>query len=308
MNRLHAPIFIVGCPRSGTTLLQQILSAHEAIAVAPETHFIRRFWLPREKYGDLENETNYRQLIDDIVAIPEFPDMGLDREAFRDRARSIEKNYASVFKLLLQEFALKHGAKIVGEKTPNHLLYMPILQQFFPEARFIHIIRDPRGVVNSWRTVPWSNGTLAQDARVWRRYLVSARHFPPAAKSLFTLHYEQLVGEPETCLLSVCQFIGIDYDSKMLDYYCSGSTALDTQRETWKTSATQPIFQNSIQRWQQELTAAEIAEIEANVFLEMNRYGYRPSSSLLKIVPEALWLEVKRRLRPFKLQLKTFLP
>lgn len=268
------PIFLVGCPRSGTTLLQQMLDAHPDVAIAPETHFIRNFWLKREQYGDLTNDANYQALLDAIGSIPEFAEMELSFATFQDAAKTVDRNYAALLDLLLEQFRRSRNSKIVGEKTPNHLLYMQTLQEFFPTARFIHIVRDPRAVVNSWKTVPWSTGSIGGNAEVWKRYMATARQSPPASGAIFTLHYEQLVAESENCLRRLCDFLDLQFDAKMLDYHANYSKRVNVTREPWKGNAVRPVNNKSLTRWQQELSKAEIATIESAAGEEMCQLGY----------------------------------
>ena len=156
-RQLKDPIFIIGCPRSGTTLLQQMLDAHSDILITPETHFMQYFLNRREEYGDLNQDVNYQQLIQNIIALPEFSEMELSAHAFSEAAWRNERNYAAIFLLLLEKFAHSRGVQIVGKKTPNHVMHIPKLKQLFPSARFVNIVRDPRAVVNSWRSATWSN-------------------------------------------------------------------------------------------------------------------------------------------------------
>ena len=297
------PIFLVGCPRSGTTLLQQMLDAHSSITIAPETHFIRRFFHKRKNYGELKNDINYRKLINDIVALPEFDEMNLESEHFKRIAWEVDRSYAALFDLLLHEFLNLSKVSIVGEKTPNHLLYMQTLQNFFPDARFIHIIRDPRAVVNSWRTVPWSTGTIKNDARVWQRYMNTAKNKPPANESLLSLTYEQLVTAPEVTLKKICEFLAVPFESSMLQYHNKETKLVNAVREPWKQNSTQPVSHNSLTRWQNDLTPEMVSDIEAVSWIEMRRLGYTCQTQLGQLLTksaqtqiEHYWKRVQRRL------------
>lgn len=274
---IQDPIFLVGCPRSGTTLLQQMLDAHPDVAIAPETFFIRNFWLKQDKYGNLGEDHNYYQLVEDIISLPEFQEMELDPEVYRAAAWKSSRSYPLLLRLLLEQFAHKRDVAIVGEKTPNHLLYISILQQFFPTARFVHIVRDPRAVVASWQTVPWTTGTLAGDAAVWRRYMSTARGCPVALKpSLYTLHYEALIETPKITLKALCQFLQIQFEPAMLAYHQQPSHTVNAKREPWKINAKKQLSQTSLSRWQSTLSNSMIAEIEAVVWPEMMHFGYSP--------------------------------
>ncbi len=295
---LTDPIFLVGCPRSGTTLLQQMLDAHPNVAIAPETFFIRNFWLQKEQYGDLTQDQNYHHLVEDLIALPEFREMKLAPQTYRAAAWNQSRTYPALFRLLLDQFSTTRNVTVVGEKTPNHLLYMPTLQQFFPSARFIHIVRDPRAVVRSWITVPWTTGTLAGDARVWRRYMATARNCPATVKSsLFTLHYEQLLANPEKTLTTLCDFLQLKFAPEMMTYYQQASPTVNIDREPWKCNAKKQLSQDSLNRWQVDLAPSKIAEIEAAVLPEMQHLGYQPISLPVKLATAKVSTFMQNKLR-----------
>jgi hypothetical protein len=273
---ISAPVFLVGCPRSGTTLLQRLLDAHSLLAVAPETHFVRRFWIKRDDYGDLAAAGAFDRVVEEVIQMPEFSDMQLDAGEFRDQAARIERTIPAVFDLLLRSFARRRGVRLVGEKTPNHLLYMPTLEGFFPGARFIHIIRDPRAVVNSWRTVPWSTGSIAGDTAVWQRYMQTAWKQPPTGGRLHVMRYETLATEPEPELRAVCDFLGIPFEPTMLSFHERESRTVDFAREPWKRNAALPIQTQARDEWRSALAPGQIVEIERLARNEMLRLGYKP--------------------------------
>ena len=271
------PFFIVGCPRSGTTLLQRMLDAHPSVAVAPETFFIRRFWRRRATYGDIQHDTAFEQLLHDIMAMPEFDEMGLDAEAFAAAAQYVERSYAALFRLVLQQFAEQRGAPRAGEKTPNHVLYLPTLHDFFPEARFIHLVRDPRAVVNSWQSVPWSSGRAWRDAEIWVEYVAAGRAAQPLiGDALLAVHFEDLVRNPNDQLRRVCDHLAIDFDPAMLAFHERTPNAVNIAREPWKENVTQPVDPATADRWRTRLGARAKVEAEAVAAEEMRHWGYAP--------------------------------
>lgn len=286
--------FLVGCPRSGTTLLQQMLDAHPAIAVAPETHFIRRFWLHRARYP-MDTIEEIRLLVDAIIALPEFSEMRLDPHHYRSDAIQL-RDHSSLLRLLLSQFAIRQGKQIVGEKTPNHLLYMEILKELFPDARFVHLVRDPRAVVNSWRTVPWSRGSPRRDAEVWQRYESTARkQYRQLGDAIITIYYEDLLTNPRAVLSEVCGHLGVAFTPTMLDYHAQTST-INVVREPWKKRATEPLDVSSHGRWRIEMPMKTIREVETVVWKEMTRHGYKAISHPAVLIPIAAWTSALRGL------------
>lgn len=304
---IQGPLFLVGCPRSGTTLLQQMLDSHPAVAIAPETFFIERFWLRRDHYGELTNDSKFHRLIEDIISLPEFGEMELNPDDFREAVWQSKRDYPTVFQLLLEQFARLRSVRIVGEKTPKHLLHMETLQHFFPTARFIHIVRDPRAVVRSWQKVPWSSGSLAGDAKIWRRYVAKARHCSPTLRaSLFTLYYERLVSEPEKTLRDLCGFLELDYQPAMMNYADRKTQLVNVVREPWKANAITPISQTSLNRWQTELSPSALVKVEVAAGPEMTYFGYQPVTSFLPLFSAKLIAPVKFRLRSIFKFIKTY--
>lgn len=293
-----APIFLVGCPRSGTTLLQRMLDAHRDVAIAPETFFVRRFMSRRKHYGKLGKESHLEKLLADLVATPEFAEMGLDRESFHARvrpARTDDFEFGDVFAHWLEAFRELRGKKLVGEKTPNHLLFMRELEATFPAARFVHIVRDPRAVAESWRRVPWTNGSLAKDAEVWRRYLETARNKPPRQARLYEIRYERLVTATEAELRGLCAFLEIEFDPAMLRFHEQAPIGVNVEREPWKGDVLNSASDDGVLRWQDKLTPQEIRSIESVVYFEMRRAGYVPRTPLPQLLPAAIKARLTRR-------------
>lgn len=303
-----SPIFIVGCPRSGTTLLQQMLDAHPAVAIAPETHFMQYFWQRQEYYGNLLKDDNYHHLIEDLIAHPEFSEMGLNVCEFSKAAWGGERSYQALFRLLLEQFASIRGVEIIGEKTPNHVLYIPTLKKFFPSARFIHIVRDPRAVVNSWRSVPWSTGSIAGDAQAWKGHVSAPRRCSSLLmSSLFTLHYEQLVMAPEENLRSLCQFLNLEFLPEMLTYHRKESQSVNVTREPWKANSVKPVNQNALTRWQRELSEQMVTEIEAVAWFEMRRFGYKTQTNLRQLVPAAMLTTIHNQKKRISMRISYYI-
>ncbi len=283
---IEGPVFLVGCPRSGTTLVQQMLDAHPRVAIAPETFFLRRFWAKKKKWGSLLDEANFARLLDAITTMPEFAEAGLDAEKYKTAAAGRPRRFEQLFRLLLEQFAASRGVRLVGEKTPNHLLYMDRLQGWFPTARFVHVLRDPRAVALSWRGVPWSNGSLVEDAEIWRKYANAALHhglLNPAA--LHTIRYEDLVLDPRAATEKLCAFLRIEFDPAMLRYHERPTSSVNAEREPWKSRAREPIDAQLAQRWRTELKPAEVRAIEAVVRGPMLALGYRPENALGPLLP-----------------------
>lgn len=199
-------IFIVGCNRTGTSLLRQILNRSDQVCMASETHFLRRFsrfGLERrlEKFGDLSDERNLDQLIDFMYKGRDaggstywgWLKKNVDRETFRRCLMATDKSERAIFNLLMQLFAeQKTGSLppgfILGEKTPTHYYYVPTLLEWFPRAKIIHTFRDPRAIVVSTvkKVEKKQRGSLKAKLTSWPSWLVD-----PLITPVETLHISQ---------------------------------------------------------------------------------------------------------------------
>lgn len=274
------PVFIVGCPRSGTTLLQRMLDAHPDVAVAPETHFVRRFWSRRDAFGDLTDDDALHRLIDAILDTPEVHDMQVDRASFVRRVGDSNRTYGAIFDALLTVFGARHDVARVGEKTPDHVAHLPLLRDWFPNATVVHVVRDPRAVVNSWRSVPWSSGYRWRDAEVWVDYVAAGRQAAATwGDALHVVRFETLVTDPEATLRRLCAAIDLTYDSTMLAFHDREPDRVDVDREPWKQRTTQPVDPSVAHRWRDTLSAHDVAQVEAVARDEMDQWGYRPTST-----------------------------
>lgn len=160
-------IFIVGCARTGSTLLREILNRSERICLATETHYLRRMssvglWKRIKRFGDLRNDCNVEKLVAYWYAAHERGEKNywswlikhVDRQYFTQRLLATDRSERAIFTVLMQVYAeTKCGTippdMILGEKTPTHLKYVPTLLEWYPNAKIIHTFRDPRGIFTS---------------------------------------------------------------------------------------------------------------------------------------------------------------
>jgi hypothetical protein len=271
--------------------VQAILDAHPDIAIAPETHFVKlSLARSRAPGGGAAGVT----LLDELIDSDGFRDTGLDATAFRERASALASDATALFSELLWAYGELRGARIVGEKTPNHLLHMPVLERMYPGARFVHVIRDPRGVCHSMRSVPWSKGSAGRDAEMWRRYMEVARRQPPHAPgALHEVRFERLVQDPEPVVRELVRFVGVDFSAGMLEPG-DAVAGVDVVREPWKRNVRGAIDPRNADRWRERLSPSEITAVEAVSLGEMRRLGYRPVTPAARLLPRAAYRAARR--------------
>lgn len=188
------PIFIVGCPRSGTTLLRLILDSHSNISCGPETKFLddlkkitKNHWERLERYG-------------------------FEREYWKQKI-------AQFFCSFQQEYANKRGKKRWADKTPQYVKQLEFIDWLFPSCQIIHIIRDGRDVVASHHD-RWGYKSAIEATRLWPDCVSSGCNYGkklPKERYL-EIRYEDLVAQPEVTLRDLFNYLQEPWEPEVLEY------------------------------------------------------------------------------------------
>jgi hypothetical protein len=207
-----APIFVVGCPRSGTTMLRDLLRSHPRLTFPPESYFIPPFY---RAYGDPRNAGEARRLARRILQLRWVRTRGvpLDAESFADC-----RSFREVVCRLYEAWARQENKLRWGDKTPHYAAEIPLLAKLFPGARILHIRRDGRDVAMSWIRGRFGPCNIYTAARLWMWYVNRARRAGAALprETYLELSYEELVQQPREVMRRVCDFIGEPFDDAVL--------------------------------------------------------------------------------------------
>ena len=250
------PIFIVGMPRSGTTLLSALLDAHSQIAIAPETHFYTRGRPEDPATPDTVEEAWTR-----LQQQPGIHDMALteaEEQRIWDRiAQDDNPGPPDLLRALCSTYAERSEAEAWGEKTPDHLAHVPTIFEEFPEAVVLCIVRDPRDVCLSLQDLPWNRDSLLESAWKWRRYArLTARYEQEYPNQFRAVKYEDLLSTPERLLRDVLAWLHASFEAQMLSFHEDGMGPADTDREPWKQNVHQPIDPANQQKWRTQMGPA----------------------------------------------------
>jgi Sulfotransferase family len=227
-------VFAVGCPRSGTTLLQRMLDHHPRLAVANDTHFIPHAIDDRSGLVDPPLTPEH---VERVRAYRRFPRLGVSDEAVSVAARDA-LTYGQFVSALYDAWGRERGKPLAGEKTPDYVRYLPLLNGLFPLARTVHIIRDGRDVALSaleWATdtkgpgklALWKEEPVAVCALWWRRSVAAGRRDGArlGRRRYREVRYERLVAEPEGELREIAAFLDLPYAPEMAGYYVGKTRA-----------------------------------------------------------------------------------
>jgi hypothetical protein len=209
------PVFVVGCSRSGTTLLRLMLNSHPSLAIPDESHFIidvhRSAAARRDPATALGKALSHRR----------FARWGLDPAlVWRLAEQAPPRCYAEAMTVIFAAYAQREGKPRWGDKSPPYAAHLPLLAELFPLARFVHVIRDGREVAASLAAHRWAPTTPIACASYWRAQAGAAREagWKLGPGRYLEVRLERLIAEPDATLRRVCEFIGEPFDRKMLDY------------------------------------------------------------------------------------------
>jgi sulfotransferase family protein len=274
--------FIVGCPRSGTTLLQRMVNAHPKVAVTPESH-----WIPRlqAKPWALTSEGLVKpKLIRRLLAHPKFARLKVSREELMMLAGNGQPtSYASLVSGIFDLYGKGRGKTLVGDKTPDYVRKIETLHALWPQARFIHLIRDGRDVALSMMDWPkvhpkpgdfvtWQEDPVSTAALWWELNVCLGRQAgkPLGSKLYYEMRYEALVSHPKEESAALCEFLGLSYEDSMLRFY-EGQVATDPGLETKRASL--PVTPG-LRGWRSQLSAEENERFEAAAGALLDDLGY----------------------------------
>ncbi|MEV6303656.1 sulfotransferase [Actinoplanes sp. NPDC051861] len=296
------PIFVVGCPRSGTTMLQLMLHAHPRIAIPPESRFLLPAYLRRHEFGDLNDSGQRRNLALWIASTPHFDDLGLDIEAVVDAIGEAPPTLGSVLGTIFKMYADRFGKPRWGDKRPAYLRNLRVILRLFPDAQIINIMRDGRDCVASLRETPWAPADLNEMIDFWARSadasLRAAREYP--ADVFHQVRYEDLVADPEPHLRSICDFLGEEYDPAMARPSEVAPVAVP-EYKTWHSLTRAEVTTARVSSWRYRLTDQEIRRCEAVFGDRLSHFGYELSTGPRRgprVRATRTWLTVRDRLGP----------
>lgn len=201
---LEPPFFIVGCPRSGTTLLSDLLRNHPRLTIPGESHFIPAYF---RGHGNPRSDAEAVTLASRILSLYRIKRWGvpIEPESFAS-----DRSFAAVIHRLYGTLAQQRAKARWGDKTPHYVEAIPTLLAIFPDTRIIHIIRDGRDVSVSWVKAGIEPANLYTAAQLWKR-MVRAGRAAGAALSRDTyleVRYESLLQQPRAVMAGVCAFLG----------------------------------------------------------------------------------------------------
>ncbi|MCF8230177.1 MAG: sulfotransferase [Bacteroidales bacterium] len=275
--------FIVGRPRTGTTLLLKMFDAHPNVTIPWECQYIINLY---SKYGKIRRwqKKELLSFYHDVMATWQFKFWSIDRERLREDVLACDPgvSYADLCKkvhLAHQSLYPKGDIQYIGDKNPGYTIYVDQLKKIYPDAKFIFINRDYRDNFYSIRNVDFELPVVSVVVYKWKHFFrkaLQAKKKYPA--SVFFLNYEDLAANPSVKFKEVCDFLGIAFREESLEFQKKKEESLQ-QLKTERSrkhhrSLFEPVDTRRIGLWKNQLTEKEIriADFVAGHYAE--RAGY----------------------------------
>src|SRR5579872_1354612 len=275
--RSLAPVFVLGCPRSGTTYLYHALLSAGNFAIYRTESEVLHVLEPR--FGDLRSSTNKRRMLNAWFESRLFTCTGLQRAPLERRIMEECRNGGDFLRIVMEETARHQGVERWAECTPDHILYLRRIQETIPNALVIHIIRDGRDVALSMerqgypKRLPWDRTQPRMAAALYWEWMVREGRKGGAllGQNYMEVRFEDLVTAPEDILAQIGTFIGQELDYNEIRKVGIGSVSEPNTsfKEESKDSGFSPIG-----RWRKFYSAEELAMFEGLVGNALEEFGY----------------------------------
>jgi Sulfotransferase family len=265
------PLLILGVRRSGTTLLRVMLDRHSQLAVPDESYFVPQLADRHLRRVDAD------EFVDDLRRLNTVAEWNVPLDEVRSQLHD-RMSAGEAIGTVYAVYAHERGKPRWGDKTPMYMQNLRLLERLFPDARFVHLIRDGRDAALSFLAMPggivtetWMHPrTPAEFACQWRTEVAAARRLGRRVGARYVeVRYEELVADAETALQRVCAFAGLEYEPAMLDY--AGN--VDVSAKPHQQRLMQPPT-TGVRDWRTQMSSADVAAFERVAGDLLREVGY----------------------------------
>jgi len=283
----EGPILVTGVFRAGTTLITQMLNNHPGLEMVYDSVNFMRFSYKR--YDPLDDMSNATALVKEVQGrIETRCGFKFDFDAVIKKIKDQKRTYALIYDTIMSELLLKESnAKIWGEKTNLVWTKIPDFFEMFPKGRVVHIIRDPRAILASWKKMTYAPGCDYLDSlfncvhsmdsmKEYKKKFKDKRYYP--------LRFEDLVTDPESTLKSLCEGLDIEFDKKMTDpgLFKNRKKGGDWKGNSMFAKKIQGISPAVVDTWKSKLEPWEVWFAQLVAGDRMKEYGYELERTTLK--------------------------
>ena len=248
----YEPFFIIGAQRSGTTLLRLMINEHPNICVPNESHFLLKLFksLPLNK---TLTKDQFKCAINIINSESRLKSWNIDPKNISICNDVTIKN---IVDMLFTMEAKSHNKLRWGDKTPEYVDILDEINFVYPNAQYIHIIRDGRDAINSYADRGWHGCTIYTRARYWKTTITRIRQFSQKLDNqrYFEVRYEDVIIDPQKTLKEICNFLKEDFSRNMVHHHINASKHITKNEKSRNIhqNLLKPIITTNISKWKKE--------------------------------------------------------
>lgn len=273
------PVFMIGTQRSGSNLLRLMLNQLDDLSSPHPPHILDRMYPLLDSYGNLNTIDNFKQLVDDVCRLVElnpvpWDSVVLDREAVFSRCKkhSLMAAFSSVYEVCAEV----QNAKTWCCKSLANIKYIKDIEEYLEYPKYIYLYRDGRDVALSFKKSVVGEKHIFNIATDWAQTQETAINLREriASDHFFSVSYEQLTTEPERTARAICDFLGMEYTDKILDYYMTKEAENASKSSELWSNVTKPIDSNNTRKFLKEMPEEDIRIFESVAGHVLDKLGY----------------------------------
>jgi len=285
--------FILGNPRSGTSLLRIILNNHKNIIAPPESGFAH-WWLKKyDKWQkkDCDNSSKLNSFINDLMLSRKIETWKLNFNNLSEEIKLTKpSNYSELITLVYLSFISKTNVKVIIDKNNYYINHLNELLKIWPDAYFIHLVRDGRDVASSYielmdkdiknlKYKPKLSKNIANIASEWANNVLSIEDFLLTIDKdkRITIKFEDLILSTIDTLNDLCEKFKIEFDDAMMNYYSQTAPKYLEPKETshWKKKTTSPPLTSRVGRYHEDLSPSDLKIFSSIADEALSKFGYK---------------------------------
>ena len=274
------PFLMIGTQRSGSNLLRLMLNQIEGVAAPHPPHILQRIMPLLPNYGDLSQGDSFRLLVDDVCRLVElnpvtWEGVSLDREDVA--ARCNEQSAVAVFFAIYDILAESWGAEEWCCKSLANVKYLPEINSYSNDAKFIYLYRDGRDVALSFQKAVVGEKHIYHIAKAWaksQRLALQMQTILNDENRFYRISYESLVADPEGSLRGLCKFMGKEYSHQMLNFHQSSEASNAAASSSLWGNVTKPIMKQNTKKFLKKATEEEMIIFELVAGDVLDALGY----------------------------------
>lgn len=260
------------------------MGAHSKISAPSPKHIMNPIFRNLFRYGDLTDQSNWERLISDLHALYTVDFSVWNTNVSKNEILTNVKcaDISGLYEYIFGREMEFSGAELSFIKENQLYEFYPFINKFFPDSRFVYLIRDPRDMALSWKASKSHVGGFLSAARQWKKDQQNSLKLTACIPEdkLYMLKYEDLIANTSSSLNKLCEYLELDYEEEMLSFYKSDTVRINASREdNWK-NLSKPVMSKNSNKFLQHMTKEDILFVEHICQFEMPYFGYDCISSL----------------------------